>query len=264
MNLEINQIASTAINKNNNNDVSEKNANKEEKPQLKEHCSSKAAKALRGMALGLALAASVTTVTTGTISTTAQASENQPANNTTSVSEEQEANVQKTDVEMAVENLLEESEVQTSTLHVGDKNTCYGKMTMSPFLGGRDYDMAKISDAGNLDFYKSVQYRDSDDDVHTYYVKVNSFDLGTETNGSSIELQVGSRFDQSDKENGDYVELAEDGRTFIVYNGKGEEIGHVRADTPDSYNAKVTALVATGAVLGAGYMVTEALKNKKS
>lgn len=233
----------------------EKQVQKDVKPQAKEHCSSKASKALKGMALGLMLAAGVASAGKAA---TVKAAENQSANNQTAVTQEAETNTAKTDVEMAVDKLMEE-EGETVTLHVGNRVRCHGAMTNGTlFENGRNYEVAKISHGGKLKFY-NVDYEENDRKV---YVLSNSFDLGVNFAGTSIDLKAGSRFEEVDNKRGDYVELAEDG-TFNVYNSDGELIGNVGCDTEDSFNTKALCGVA-GGVVGVGVYAASEIKKKKS
>lgn len=232
---------------------------KESLPQTKEHCSSKAGKAIRSVALGLMLAAGIASAGKPM---KANAAENAPADNQTTVTQEAETNVAKTDVEMAVDKAMDESEGKTTKLHVGDKNQCYGKMVGSfSCFDGRDYDSAAITSGGCLVFYNEIETTKSDGSKSTQYIPVNSFDLQTQPDGKSIELKTGTRFEESTKTNGDYVELAEDGRTFNVYNSEGEKIGHVKADTPDTFKTKVLVGVGLAGVAGAGYLYTQMKKD---
>ena len=220
-----------------------------QRPQAKEHCSSKAGKAVRGMMLGLALAAGVSI---GAKAMPVQAASSQPADNGINVMQEMEENVQKTDMEKAVDELMAETESTTTTLHVGDKNTCHGQMSRSELFGGRNYDKAAIEKDGTLVFYK--EYTHYHDDYTSYsYSQKNSFNLNTETEGSKIQLQTGSRFEETNNVNGDYVVLADDGRTFCVYNKDGEEIGYVEADTPETHKTEVIAGVIAATVMGGIY-----------
>ncbi len=236
----------------------EKQVQKEVKPQAKEHCSSKASKALRGMALGMMLVAGVASA--GKVSTV-KAAENKSANNQTTVTQQAETNVPKTDVEMAVDELMENEGTQM-TFMVGSECDCYGSMCSSEiFENGRNYDFAKISNGGVLVFYATdtIDSVSDDDDEDVTVTMVNAFDLQAKPNGSTIDLKSGSRFEEAVKMNGDYIELAEDG-TFNVYNSEGEKIGHVKCDTPSSYKTKL-ALVA-GQVVAAGAYA--AIKKKNS
>ena len=85
---------------------------------------------------------------------------------------------------------------------------------------GRDYDSAAITRGGCLVFYNEIETTKSDGSKSTQYIPVNSFDLQMQPDGRTIELKTGTRFEESTKTNGDYVELAEDGRTFNVYNSE--------------------------------------------
>lgn len=223
---------------------------KEAKPQLKEHCSSKAGQALKNVALGVMLAASVVAGAKAT-TVTAKAVENQqPVDNSTSISQQAEINAApKTEIEAVVDDMLASKDVQTTKLHVGDKNDCHGKMAGSlSFLGGKNYDCAEITKDGSLVFYNKVLTVGN----AIKFEPVNSFDLQAQPDGNSIELKTGSRFEETTKTDGDYIELADDGRTFNVYNSDGENIGHVKADTPESNTAKfVVAGLGMAAILGA-------------
>lgn len=229
--------------------------NKEAKPQAKEHCSSKASKALRGAALGLMMAAGIASMGKS-VKVNAQempATANQPT-----VTQEAETNVAKTDVEMAVDELME-NDGKTITFKVGPKSICIGEMRGGEiFENGRNYDCAKITNGGVLMFYETKTVESPSGSKSTEYIPVNSFDLQATPEGKSIDLKAGSRFEESVKMNGDYVELAEDG-TFNVYNSEGEKIGHVKCDTPSSYKAKL-ALIAGGLVAAGAY---EAIKKKE-
>lgn len=229
--------------------------NKETKPQSKEHCTSKASKALRGVALGLMMAAGVASMgKTAKVNAQAMpAATNQPT-----VTQEAETNAPKTDVEMAIDDLME-NEGKTITFKVGPKSICIGEMRGGEiFENGRNYDCAKISNGGALVFYETKTVTTPSGSKSTEYIPVNSFDLQATPDGKSIDLKSGSRFEESVKMNGDYVELAEDG-TFNVYNSEGEKIGHVKCDTPSSYKAKL-AFIAGGLVAAGAY---EAIKKKE-
>lgn len=258
MNLQVNQSVVNALNVQSQKKAETAKQDKENKPQVKEHCSSKAGKALRGMALGLMMAAGVASVGKAT---TVNAVENHSANNQTAVTQEAETNVSKTAVEMAVDELME-SNGETVSLRTGNKNDCHGAMSNSIlFKNGRNYDVAKISDDGKLKFYDEVTNR-TDSGTHKTYFLENSFDLGVESEGGSVNLQTGSRFEEVKSKNGDYVELAEDG-TFNVYNSDGEQIGHVKCDTKETYNAKLLAWAGIG-VVGAGVAAATELKKRNS
>jgi len=222
----------------------------EVKPQLKEHCSSKAGQALKNVALGVMLAASVIAGAKAATVPAKAAENQQPVDNSTSISQQAEMSAApKTEIEAAVDEMLENKDEQITKLHVGDRNDCHGKMT-SPlsFLGGKNYECAEITEDGSLVFYNKVL---SVGNV-IKFEPVNSFDLKAQPDGKSIELQKGSRFEESTNVHGDYVELAEDGRTFNVYNADGENIGHVKTDTPESNAAKlIIGGLGAAAILGA-------------
>ena len=223
---------------------------KEAKPQLKEHCSSKAGQALKNVALGVMLAASVVAGAKAATVPAKAAENQQPVDNSTSISQQAEINAApKTEVEAVVDDMLASKDVQTTKLHVGDKNDCHGKMAGSlSFLGGKNYDCAEITKDGSLVFYNKVLTVGN----AIKFEPVNSFDLQAQPDGNSIELKTGSRFEETTKTDGDYIELADDGRTFNVYNSDGENIGHVKADTPESNTAKfVVAGLGMAAILGA-------------
>ncbi len=190
------------------------------------------------------------------------AAESNSANNTTSVTQETQTNVEKTDMEKTVDDLMSETEGTTTTLHVGDKNTCFGKMATSELFGGRYYDKAAIEEDGTLVFYRQIEEHNYSTDMTEYhYVKKNSFNLNTETQGKTIQLQTGSRFEETSNLHGEYVVLADDGRTFQVYNQEGEEIGHVEADTPESHKTEVIAEIGAAGVMAGIYF---GLKHKEN
>ncbi len=250
----MNNIKMNSVNVNTNvsnaKKTQESKQKEEAKPQLKEHCSSKAGQALKNAALGVMLAASVIAGAKAATVPAKAAENQQPIDNSTSISQQAETNAApKTEIEAAVDEMMENKEVQTTKLHVGDRNNCHGKMT-SPlsFLGGKNYECAEITEDGSLVFYNKVLTAGN----VIKFEPVNSFDLKAQPDGKSIELQTGSRFEESTNVHGDYIELADDGRTFNVYNSDGENIGHVKADTPESNVAKfIIGGLGTAAILGA-------------
>ena len=210
----------------------------EAKPQLKEHCSSKAGQALKNVALGVMLAASVIA---GAKATTVPVKANetqQPLDNSTSISQQAETSAApQTEVEAAVDEMINNHAGKPSKLHVGGKLSCSGSMRDSfSIIDKRSYDAAEITKGGNLVFYNKITSSDGDS---THYLPVNSFDLKASTNGDSIVLQTGSRFEEATKLHGDYIELADDGVTFNVYNADGEKLGHVKAQTPETHDVTV-------------------------
>lgn len=219
------------------------------RPQLKEHCSSKAGQALRGLALGAILAASVISVGKAT-TVPVKANELQNTDNHTSITQEAEENVEKTDIEMAVEKAIN-SESKTSALYVkaGEKVDCKGEMTG----GDRFYEKASISEDGVLTFYEEeaetnfssklkitpngeVSIKPKVEREYNYTEK-NSFNLGISLNNKSLNIKIGAKFEEMSAKNGDYVQLAEDGKTFIVYNEMGNQIGSCSYETIAEHNA---------------------------
>lgn len=252
-----------------------KSKQKEEvRPQTKEHCSSKAGMALKNVALGVMLAASVIA---GSKAATvpAKAENTQPIDNSTSVSQQAEVNTEKTDIEMAVDEAMQ-TESRTSTIYanVGGKVNCEGQMTG----GDRHYEKASISEDGVLTFYSQEVHNEIVSQIvvnpnggtsivprtQTKYVydAKNAFNLGSSPSGNNISLKTGSKFEEVSAQNGDYVELAEDGTTFNVYDSDGNEIGSCSYMTPQQHEqdkkeklefAAITAgtmAVGTAAALG--------------
>lgn len=240
--------------------VQDSRLQEEAKPQLKEHCSSKAGQALKNAALGVMLAASVIAGAKAATVPVKAAEPQQPLDNSTSISQQAETDVApKTEIEAAVDEMIESNTGHPSKLHVGGKLNCMGKMTDSfSFIDERSYDSAEITKGGSLVFYNKVS---SSDGENTHYVPVNSFDLKAQPQGKEIVLQTGSRFEEATKMHGDYIELADDGVTFNVYNAEGENIGHVRAETPETHN---TTVIIEGVTLASVVGLAVAKKIKDS
>lgn len=238
-------------------------AKEDTRPQVKEHCSSKAGMALKNVALGVMLAASVIA---GAKATTVpvKAENTQPVDNSTSVSQQAEVSAEKTDIEMAVDEAMQ-TESRTSTIYanVGGKVDCEGEMTN----GDRCYEKASISEDGVLTFYDQKVHNEIVSQVvvnpnggtsivprtetkFTYDAK-NAFNLGTSTSNNEISLKAGERFEEVSSKNGDYVELAEDGTTFNVYDEAGNQIGSCRYMTPEQHEqARKNENQAMGIVAG--------------
>lgn len=267
------------INSLKNNKETEKQEPQKDIPQLKEHCSSKAAKALRGMALGLALAAGVAAAGSKGIVVQAANNNSLDTQNNTTITQEVENNAQTSEVEKMVDNALDEQSY--STLYVGGKTTCSGEMRET-----RNYESAEINSNGQLVFldqsteqkmvsgyqlnYNGKYEFCSRMQTDTVYSPQNSFELGAEVNNSNINLQPGARFNESVEKNGDYVELAEDGKTFIVYDSSGKEIGSCKFNTPEEFEEQLKTVgkiggIAALAVAGvtAGIVVPQAIHDKK-
>lgn len=270
--LSANQIQNSSINGLKN---VKKEESRQERPQLKENCSSKASQALRGMVLGLALAAGVA-ASKGMV--VHAANNNTPASdNNIAVTQEVEQNTQTSEVEKMADELLGK-EQSCSTLYIGgNPHYCKGEM-----IETRNYNNAQITDEGQLVFldketnyryesgyqindgtgyikdfshYGKYEYCTTLNEKETYYVQ-NSFELGAEANGSIINLQPGTRFYESAEKNGDYVELAEDGTTFNVYDSAGNQIGSCQFSTADKVAEGLEKGlkgigIATGAFIGA-------------
>lgn len=233
------------------------NQPKQENVQIKEHCSSKAGKALRGMALGLMLATSALAVGKPA---NVQAAQNNSAQDT-AVTQEATQNVAKTDVEMAVDNAMAEK----SVIRVDSgKIDCEGEMTGE----GRNYEVAQISEDGVLTFSdKSIDENVvlkrkfmSDGsyqlvprvEIETNYEEKNSFNLGATVDNNEITLQVGQKYGEVAEKSGDYVMLAEDGKTINVYDSQDKCIGSCSFETADEYNTRKDGnYKALGAVAGA-------------
>ncbi len=261
MSLQINQSGINALNLQSQKKVESSKQEKESNPQIKEHCSSKAGKALRGMALGLIMAAGVASVGKAV---PVNASGVQSSNNETAVTQEAEANVAKTDVEMAVDKALNaESKSSVLRVSVDQKVPCEGEMTG----GDRNYEKAQISKDGVLTFYdesaetsfhREMKYvgdgkyeRVTRLKTEYNYDEMNSFNLGSSVENKGLELQVGQKYEETTEKNGDYVMLAEDGKTLNVYDNDGKCIGSCSYETVDGYNDRIDT-VAMGAAVGLG------------
>lgn len=229
--------------------VKKSNPREDIRPQAKEHCSSKAGMALKNVALGVMLAASVIAGSKA-VTVPAKAENMQPVDNSTSVSQQAEVNTEKTDIEMAVDEAMQ-TESRTSTIYanVGGKVDCEGEMTN----GDRCYEKASISEDGVLTFYDQKVHNEIVSQVvvnpnggtsivprtetkFTYDAK-NAFNLGSSPSGNNISLKTGDKFEEVSAQNGDYVELAEDGTTFNVYDEAGNQIGSCRYMTPEQHEA---------------------------
>lgn len=249
------------------------NQKSETRPQIKEHCSSKAGQALKNVALGVMLAASVVAGAKA-MAVPAKAAETQPVDNQTSVSQQAEVNTEKTDIEMAVEEAMQaDSKTATIYANVGGKVNCDGEMTS----GDRKYEAASISKDGILTFYdqeahskvvstvvmnpnggSSVIPRTETDYT---YKEMNAFNLGTSPIDNAISLKTGEKFEEVSAKNGDYVELAEDGTTFNVYDEDGNQIGSCNYLTLEQHaeaakaKKQADAILLAGVTLGVGAVV---------
>lgn len=262
MNLQINQSAINALNLQSQKKVESSKQEQNCNTQIKEHCSSKAGKALRGMALGLIMAAGVASVGKAV---PVNASGVQSSNNETYVTQEAESNVAKTDVEMAVDKALNaESKSSVLRIIVDQKVPCEGEMTG----GERNYEKAQISEDGVLTFYdesaetnfhREMKYvgdgkyeRVTRLKTEYSYDEMNSFNLGSSVDeNKGLELQVGQKYSETTEKNGDYVMLAEDGKTLNVYDNDGKCIGSCSYETVDEYNDRIDT-TAMGAAVGLG------------
>lgn len=262
MNLQVNQTGINSLNLNAEKKVDTAKQEKQEtKQQIKEHCSSKAGKALRGMALGLMLA---TSVASAGKAVPVNAAGVQSSNNETAVTQEAEANVAKTDVEMAVDKAMN-TEAKSSVLRVdvNSKVPCEGEMTGED----RNYEKAQISEDGVLTFYdessetgfhREMKYvgdgkyeRVTRLKTEYSYDEMTSFNLGSSVENKGLELQVGQKYGETTEKNGDYVMLAEDGKTLNVYDNDGKCIGSCSYETVDEYNDRVDVST-KGVVAGLG------------
>lgn len=238
----------------------------EEKPQLKEHCSSKAANALKGIALGVILAAGIAT---GAKAAPVKANENNVPENQTSVSQQAEVAVASTEIEAAVDEAMNK---ETSDLYTGYRVSCEGEMTE----GDRNYKASDISDDGILTFYDVSRERASNNlskanKYKNVYEAVNSFDLETKAENNSAQVKIGQKFEETTAKNGDYVELAEDGKTFNVYDENGNFIGSCtykteeeRNNANDNFNKGIAGIaVGTLGVMGSavGVLIHEVNKD---
>ncbi len=233
--------------------VKENKPQAEVKPQLKEHCSSKAANALKGVALGIILAAGIAT---GAKAAPVKANANNIPENQTSVSQQAEIAVASTEIEAAVDEAMNN---KVSDLYTANKVSCTGEMTE----GDRNYKASDISDDGILTFYDVSQERASNNlskanKYKNVYEAVNSFDLETKSEHNSAQVKIGQKFEETTAKNGDYVELAEDGKTFNVYDESGNFIGSCtykteeeRNEANDNFNKGIAATaVGTLGVMG--------------
>lgn len=265
MSININKPLVNSVKTQENKNVEIKQEPKNEnKKQLKEHCSSKAGKALRGLALGLMLAAGVAA---GAKSMPVKASSNDTIDSQTCTMQEAEINTEKTDIEMAVDEAMN----QTTSLYVGNdtKVNCKGDMTG----GERNYECSSITD-GSLCFYDETTHTrvipyttvgpNGQSQTHTRvqtnhtYTEMNRFNLGTEKQGNgNIILEKGTRFDEVSEKNGDYVILAEDGKTFLVYNSEGKEIGKCTYQTTEEHDEETKDLLITTGVIVGGIAVAK-------
>ena len=238
----------------------------EEKPQMKEHCSSKAANALKGVALGVILAAGIAT---GAKAAPVKTSANNVVDNQTSVSQQAEVAVASTEIEAAVDEAMNN---KVSNLYMANIVTCSGEMTE----GDRNYKAAGISDDGVLTFYDVSREGKSNNlsKMNKYknvYEAVNSFDLETKAENNSAQVKIGQKFEETTAKNGDFVELADDGKTFNVYDESGNFIGSCtykteeeRNEANDNFNKGIAAVaVGTLAVMGTatGVLVHEVNKD---
>ena len=127
--------------------VQDSRLQEEAKPQLKEHCSSMAGQALKNAALGVMLAASVIAGAKAATVPVKAAEPQQPLDNSTSISQQAETDVApKTEIEAAVDEMIENKVGQPTELHVGGKLDCIGRMTDSfSFIDERNYDSAEFT-----------------------------------------------------------------------------------------------------------------------
>ncbi len=254
--MKINNSSVNALNTQQNKAEKPEKQQVEEKPQLKEHCSSKAGTALRGVVLGLALAAGVAGAKAMPVKA-CERNNSEPI----SVTQEVEETAPQTEVEKIVDDMMSEQESSTVTLHAGEQGHCSGKMKLGCILGGengRNYDTARITSDGQLVMLREDVYY-IDDTAYTTYTEMNRFNLNTNAESRKIDLQTGSRFEETKDKKSDYVELSKDGTQFIVYNENGEEIGTINTVTPDEHNAK---LIIGGTVAG-GLLIAGAINEAK-
>lgn len=238
----------------------------EAKPQLKEHCSSKVANALKGVALGVILA---TGIATGAKAAPIKTNSNNMPDNQTSVSQQAEVAVASTEIEAAVDEAMNK---ETSDLYTGYRVSCEGEMTE----GDRNYKASDISDDGILTFYDVSRERASNNlskanKYKNVYEAVNSFDLETKAENNSAQVKIGQKFEETTAKNGDYVELAEDGKTFNVYDENGNFIGSCtykteeeRNNANDNFNKGIAGIaVGTLGVMGSavGVLIHEVNKD---
>ena len=252
--MKINNSNINALNTQQNKAEKPEKQQAEERPQLKEHCSSKAGNALRGMVLGLTLAAGIAGAKAMPVQAAVR-NENEPV----SVTQETETAAPQTELEAAVDDMMEQQQSVTVTFRTGKQGHCTNSLSLSNLVRS-NIDSAKITSDGQLVLY------DSDDSV------INRFNLntGADTLGK-INLQTGSRFEESDSKifkKGDYVKLSEDATKFIVYNRFDEEIGTVNTkiaqdnsnhsgnQVDDKTFAKAMCIMGGAAVtlLGGGYV----------
>lgn len=203
----------------------------EARPQLKEHCSSKAGQALRNAALGVMLAASVVAGTkAATIS--AKAVEQKEILPQTSYSQEVEA-VSDT------ENLTNKKPV---TIACTASRICEGDMTS----GFRDYKYVEINDDGTINFYSKDRVYDSKDilnlndvlsfnDEYHYTKEIkNQFDLKgnifknkDDALKTNMTILSGTKFNEISNKYGDYVVMDEN-CVLSVYDKDDNKVGSVQ------------------------------------
>lgn len=197
----------------------------QEKPQLKEHCSSKAGKALRGVALGLMLAASVAGGAAAMKPVKASAEELPQTSITQEIS----------DV-----NAVSEAESSNSNKSVtiachGYLNTCEGEMKD----GCRRYQYAQFNDDGTLEFYNKSYYSGFGDKEYETKDTRNIFDLQSSSTGSKTDyydthmtLQTGTKFEEMGNQFGDYV-MIDENCLITVYDKNDKAIGTVQCKDYD-------------------------------
>ena len=194
------------------------------KPQLKEHCSSKAGQALKNVALGIMLAASVVAgAKAATIP--AKAAETKEILPQTSYSQEVDA----------VSNSENASNNKTVTIAChGYFNKCERAMTS----GFRNYEYVEINDDGTINFYTEEResasfFSDNEDKV--YYTKEtkNQFDLkgaihkNNDYYETNMDIQAGTKFNEISNKYGDYVVMSEN-CVLNVYDKDDNKIGNVQ------------------------------------
>ena len=237
----------------------------EAKPQLKEHCSSKAGQALKNVALGVMLAASVIA---GAKAATvpAKAADNKEILPQTSYSQEVNAISD-------AENAKSDGTV-TIACH-GYLNKCEGSMTS----GFRNYEYVEVNDDGTINFYTKDRQKDylSSNEDRVYYTKEtkNQFDLKGDIHKSNdyyemnMDVQAGTKFEEIGNKYGDYVVM--DGNCVLsVYDKNDNKVGSVQFKDygqieEDRKEAGPVVMGALGTILvgGGAAVVKDIIKNKK-
>lgn len=232
----------------------------QEEAQLKEHCSSKAGKAIRGVALGLMLAASVAGGAAAMKPVRASAAELPQTSITQEIS----------DVNAVSESETSNSKSVTIACH-GYLNKCEGQMKD----GCRRYQYAQFNEDGTLEFYTESHHRGLGDRDYTTRDTRNIFDLQSSATGAKndyydthMTLQTGTKFEETGNQFGDYVMIDENCK-ITVYDKNDNVVGTVQCKdydqlVKDKEEAAPVVLTLAGllTVGGIGTIISENVRKK--